>query len=177
MNQNDKTDFLEPDGFLFLCMQAFHLTSQREGYVPKGIIANHELQQIGDRIVPGILADKSFKSLLRSQNEATYYFVIFTLCFEAGAVFAREWDSGDVDEDFVNKVFRKGPPAFAEPILKQYYGFEKMDINVFASKSYDMFRTFVEPYDTVPNREEYYEMGMKAAFQLGVSMILYKLGY
>lgn len=119
--------------FYTSCVKDFHETAAKAGYATKGVILIPELIPEGEKTVLAFLKDQYFVREF-SDRPQTYYYVIMSLCLQAGAVYARQWhvDAHEFDyRYFVERVIECGPAEDAEEIFRKLFFWTKEDGNEF----------------------------------------------
>lgn len=171
-------DILDAQEFFKLCIMDFHARAGQEDYATKGLIFIPELMPMGQQSVLAFLNDSFFKMQFGS-NPQTYYYVIMSLCVQTGIVYAAKWheDFSELKNGYVDKIIAEGPAEEAQPITKKQFGWDRDKENAFYNMIYQRWLSLHEPYWDLDNPREYTFNAMVAAYQLGVSMILEKLGY
>lgn len=161
------------------CLEVFHNTIKEEGYVDS-LAFIPELGPIGQKISLAFLQDSFFQMQFGS-NPVQYYYIINSLCLQAGCVAADMWhhDYDKLKHGFVDTIIMEGPAEYAKPLFEKNFNLnsdgdagEKL-----YSKVFDKWMELHEPYWNLNDPREYTFMAMVASFQLGVSMILNKYGY
>lgn len=145
---------------------------QNEGYANSGITNIPAIDIHMKKTVDTFFNDPYFNIQFGS-NFKTLCFVVTCMCWECGVVFASKWntDKNNFTKEYVEQIYKKGPPHEAEPIAKQYFQLEKQEINLLCKKFFDAFVELYEDYDT---QEEYLKQIFSISYKLGVSMLLDK---
>ena len=145
---------------------------QNEGYANSGIVDVPELDKHMKKTVDTFFYDPYF-NIQFSSNFKTLCFIVTCMCWECGVVFASKWntDKNNFTDEYVEQIYKKGPPHEAEPIAKQYFQLDKQEINLLCKKFFDAFVELYEDYDT---QEEYLKQIFSISYKLGVSMLLDK---
>ena len=164
--------------FYTLCVEDYHNTIMAEGYAKNGLIFIPELIPIGEKTVLTFLQDNFFRMEFAS-NPTQYYFVITSLCIQAGVVFANMWhaDFSKLKSGYVEQILAEGPADDAYAILAKEFGMDKNAVGEFCGKVYERWMAMHKPYWDLQDPREYTFKATLAAYQLGVSLILNKYGY
>lgn len=145
---------------------------QKEGYVNSGIVDIPALDKYMKKTIDTFFNDPYFNIQFGS-NLKTLCFVVTCMCWESGVVFASKWntDKNNFTDEYVEQIYKKGPPQEAEPIVKQYFQLEKQEINLLCKKFFDAFIKLYEYYNP---QEEYLKQIFSISYKLGISMLLDK---
>ena len=161
------------------CVETFQNIVKEAGYLENPVFIP-ELIPIGQKVTLEFLNDNFFQ-LEFGDNPIQYYYVINSLCLQAGCVIADKWHS-DFDQlknGFVDTVIEEGPAAYAKPIFEKEFNLDSD--NDAGEKLYSViFNEWLElhkPYWELRDPREYTFNAMLASFQVGISMILSKYGY
>ena len=167
-----------PVEFYTTCCKEFHDLADEYGITPHGVIFVPELVRIGEDTVLEFLKDPFFQMEF-SDNPQQYYFVINTMCFMAGVVFADKWHHqvSALKSGFVQEVIKVGPPDYAAPILEEVIGLEPEHCNALYSKIYTRWLQLHDPYWKLRDPRDYTFKLMLASYQLGVSATLSAYGF
>ena len=112
-------------------------------------------------------------------NPQQYYYVLNTMSFMSGIVYAAVWheDYNQLKSGFADQVIADGPPDYATPILEKDVGMSKDQANKFYPLIFESWLAMHEPYWKLSDPRDYTFNALLASYQLGVSMVLEKLGY
>lgn len=176
-NEDNRADIKSPQAFYADCTTEFHKIALDHGFAGKGVIDIPELIPWGRQVAIAFLNDSFFKREF-SENPTMYYYVIMSLCLQAGIVFADKWhsDREELHNEYVERIIAEGPANACAPLLKQF-SLDDMDSeNEYYMKIYSVWIKVMKPSWTLKDPTEYVVMAMLAAYQVGVSMILEKEG-
>lgn len=160
------------------CVEDFHKAALRKGFVNRGVIFIPELIPFGEKIVLAFLEDRSFQMQF-GDNPQLYYYVIMSLSLQAGIVFAEKWhsDYSALKSGYANQIIEEGPADACKPFLAQLGLTDSEKENDFYYAIFERWLVMNEPYWKLSDPRNYTFNAMVAAYQLGISMILEKLGY
>lgn len=160
------------------CVKDFHAEAKKLGVATRGVIFIPELIPLGEKILLTFLQDPFFE--MQFPDPRVYYYAIMSFGIQSGIVFANKWheDFSKLDEQF-DMVSALGPSDYANALLKEHFPFRiyHNQGNPFNQKIFDRFTKMHEPYWKLRDPRQYTFKALLAAYQLGVSMMLEKLGY
>ena len=160
------------------CVADYHNTAKSKGFAEKGVILIPELIPIGEKTVLAFLQDRFFQMEF-GNNPPMYYYAIMSLSLQAGMVFADKWhsDFSALKSEYVDQIIVEGPADACKPLLKSLGLTDNDKENDFYRAIFERWMKQHEPYWKLNDPREYTFRAMLAAYQLGISMILYKYGY
>lgn len=178
VNYRDNSGISSPTAFYTECTMAYHEYAKAQGYANKGLIFIPELIPLGQKAVLAYLQDP-FLTFEYSSTPDTYYYVINSFAFQTGIIYGAAWHESyaTLKGGFDNKVIKDGPWEHVEPLFKKDLEMTKEQFEQFGQKLYAEWKTQHEPYWALNDPRQYTFNATLASFQLGVSMILEKLGY
>lgn len=161
------------------CVTDFHNEAAKYGVATKGMIFIPELLPLGQKTVLAYLQD-SFFQMQFGNNPQMYYYFIFSLSVDAGMCFAAKWH-----EDFaglnryVDRIIEEGAADEANLLMQRHLpkALFANQGNEFFQKIFPRWLAMHDPYWKLKDPREYTFNAMLAGYQLGVSIILEKLGY
>lgn len=172
-------DINNPQEFYTLCLKVFHDALRDRGYATRGLIFIPELIPYGEKAVLSYLQDTYFQMEL-GNDAAQYYYVICSLSFMTGVVYAEKWHTNfsELQSGFAERIINEGAPDYAHPLLEKEVGvpLEKQAEQLF-STVYDEWLVMHEPYWKLEDPRKYTFNAMLASYQAGVSTILEKYGF
>ncbi len=175
-DNNKKTGKVD---FYTECVEKLHTVAEALGVASRGLILIPELIPRGEKLVLCFLKDNFFQMEF-SHDANAYYSFIMALSIDAGIVTAAKWheDYSGLD-DYVEKIMAEGPAEDANKLMEKYLLKDLFSNqgNPFFSKIYPVWTALHEPYWKERDPRDYTFKLMVAAYQLGVSVILEKLGY
>lgn len=161
------------------CVEAFQDEVEKAGYLKNGVLIP-ELLPMGQKITLAFLQDDFFQMQFGG-NPAQYYYVINSLCLQAGAVAADMWHENydKLKNGFVDTIIEEGPASYAKPIFEKEFGLDSDGDagEKLYSKVFNKWLELHQPYWELNDPRQYTFNAMLASFQTGVSMILSKYGY
>lgn len=174
-NDGGKTDA----EFYSSCVMKFHDFALKSDVANRGVIFIPELIPIGEKVLLEFLNDDFFQMQFGSDPKV-YYYLIFSLCIESGIAIASKWhaDFEHLDE-YVDRLIEEGPPDEANKIMRRYLpkSVSADQGNGFFQEIYKGWLELNEPYWTLQDSRDYVFKSLLAGYQLGISIILEKLGY
>ena len=178
-NEKEGLEMKDEKQFYQECVKVFQEEAAGAGYLNNEVFIP-ELLPIGQRIVLAYLQDTFFQMQFGGKP-TQYYYVINTLCLQAGCVAADMWhqDYEKLKNEFIDVIIEEGPASYAKPIFRKEFNLDS-DGNAgekLYSKIFDKWLELHEPYWNLNDPREYTFNAMLASFQTGVSMILSKYGY
>lgn len=177
--KKEASEIKMPSAFYADCVADFHQEAQKHGAACKGLIFIPELIPIGENTILAFLKDPFFQ--MQFGNDAqTYYFFIMAMSIDAGMLFATKWHEDDGGlEDYVEEIIDIGPADDANILLSKHFpsSISADQGNPFFQKIFARWMKAHDPYWKQSDPREYTFRAMVAAYQLGVSMMLEKLGY
>ncbi len=174
-----KPKIKKPQEFYKECLSDFHHEAAQYGVATKGMILIPELMPSGEKIVKTFL-DDPFLKMEYGNDPQTFYYAVMLFVIESGMVFAAKWhDDFRKLNAYVDAVADVGPADDANALLEKHF---PADIslnqgNSFFQKIYVRWIALHAPYWEMSDPRLYTFNAMMAAYQLGVSMMLEKLGY
>ena len=179
----DMSDKAQPQtkdivGFYNECVQQFHTAARNRGLANKGVIFIPELMSYGEDIVLRYLQDNYYSSQFADKPE-DYYHLMMILSIQAGMLFAMQWhlDYDAVKSGFVEKVYRSNTWSTVQNIFSVDFNMNQNQMNDFFRQMFDIWQDLHAPYWQLADPRDYTFRSLVAAFQLGVSLMLDKLGY
>lgn len=168
-----------PQAFYNECVSDFHREAESCGVAKKGLIFIPELMDIGETAILSYLRDPYLQSEFED-NPTVLYYVIMSLAIESGIVFANKWH-----EDFPHlksyaiEIITNGPADDANSLLKKHFpaNVSEDQGNTFFRKIFARWVAMHKPYWDLDDPRNYTFKALVAAYQLGISMMLEKLGY
>ena len=178
VNYRDNSGISSPTAFYTECTMAYHEYAKTQGYAHKGLIFIPELIPLGQKAVLAYLQDP-FLTFEYSSTPDTYYYVINSFAFQTGIIYGATWHESyaTLKGGFDNKVIKDGPWEHVEPLFKKDLEMSKEEFERFGQELYALWKNQHEAYWKLNDPRQYTFNAMLASFQLGVSMILEKLGY
>ena len=168
-----------PEQFYSLCVKEFHEKAKSVDVAKKGVILIPELMKPGEKIVLGFLND-GFLQQEFAGNPAMFYYSVFMFCLDSGIAVANKWhkDVSSVDS-YVDALLILGPADDANKLLQANFpkAISENQGNKFANLIFSRWAELVNPYVSMKDPRQYYFSALLAGYQLGVSMMLEKLGY
>lgn len=178
-NFGKKGKVLSPSEFYTACIKEFHTEAQRHGLAKKGLIFIPELIPIGHKTTLAYLNDFEIQTTYGS-DPVQYYFAVMAFALEAGMLFAEKWHSDFAGlNDYVEEIADFGPASDASELFGQYFKAELSndDGHAFLERIYEAWMLMHAPYWDMADPRQYTFKALIAAYQLGISMMLEKLGY
>lgn len=175
----DEGKIKDPDKFYADCVKAFHDKAMMSDVANRGLIFIPELIEPGKKIILEYLNDPFFQAQCKN-NSQQYYYLIMSLIIESGICLATMWhESFSCLERYIEDVIENGPAEDANTIMNKYFSKDVIGDqgNKFFKEIFESWLEMHEPYWNLDDSREYTVNAMVAAYQLGVSMILEKLGY
>ena len=171
--------FMDHEDFLNKCIDEFGRAATNAGYM-KNIVFIPELVPMGEKVVLSFLQDNFFQMEF-GDNPLQYYYVINTLCLQAGVVAADMWhqDFDKLKGGFLDEIIAKGPAEYAKPIFQKEF---ELDSDGDAgeklySKVFEKWIELHQPAWELDDPRDYTFAAIHASYLTGVSMILSKYGY
>lgn len=179
--EEEPEERISPMRHYFNCVEAFHQVAQEEGYVTKAPIHVPELLLWGEQVIISRLRSKTYTSLMRT-NKRYHWLVINTEALQLGILFGYAWHKNfdDLQNSLLRKVMKTGPAPYLEPI---FTGPLPIPPDSFKTLSFIIFHEWeqqkasLRKFRKTENPSPYTLKAILASFQLGVSMILEKLGH
>ena len=170
-----KNDIRTPEEFYSQCTKEFHKETKLMGLIKRGPNEIPEILKYGETAASSYLNDATIRNQY-GDEPTQYYFVIMSLCLQAGMVLARNWseDASSVDSRYVSYLMSAGPSDEATKIMEKQFKLNTDQANLFYSKIFEKWVDVLTPYWNLAEPWEYTTKAMIAAYQLGVSMILEK---
>ena len=167
-----------PIAFYNECVEDYHRTAQAKGFAGHGVILIPELLPFGERAVLTYLKNEALQRQFANRPQV-YYYLILSMAIRTGMVFAQMWhmDYERFKDKLADLVIAEGPASYAGGALREI---GLPDENKAGSFFMEIFRRWValhEPYWKLRDPRDYTYRAMVAGYQLGVSMMLEKLGY
>ena len=152
--------------------------AKAQGYANKGLIFIPELIPLGQKAVLAYLQDP-FITFEYSSAPDTYYYVVNSFAFQTGIIYGAAWHESysALTGGFADKVIKDGPWEHVEPLFKKDLEMSKEEFERFGQELYTLWKNQHEAYWKLNDPRQYTFNATLASFQLGVSMILEKLGY
>lgn len=161
------------------CIEDFHKCAEKEGAAQRGLIFIPELIPLGEQAVLAYLKDSFYSQ--EFPDPKIYYYFIMALSIDTGLVYASKWheDYDALKNGYAQEIIDDGPAETAERLLREHFpsSISTNQGNPFFQKIYPRWIAMHEPYWKLNDPREYTFRAMVAAYQLGVSMMLEKLGY
>ena len=160
------------------CVVDYHTEAAKMGVATKGTIFIPELIPYGERILLTFLRDPVIE--MEFSDPRTYYYAIMSFGIQSGIVFAAKWheDFSGLDEQF-DMVSALGPSFYANDLLEKHFpsDISRDQGNTFYYMIFERLEEEHKPYWQLRDPRQYTFKALLAAYQLGVSMMLEKLGY
>ena len=159
------------------CLEAFVEIGKENNMLFKDNIVVPELLDKGEKAVLQYLKDPFFQAEF-SNDPVTYYFAIMVFSLQTGMIFASTWhkDFAKLTDQFVQAVVKMGPTDLALSLRQAVFESPAKE-NLFYTELYGKWNEMHEPYWKLEDPRDYTFKAELAAYQLGVTMILEKLGY
>ena len=168
-----------PSEFLAECIEDFHQEAAKFGVAKKGNIFVPELMMLGREMALTFVSDE-FNRSEYGHNPVVFYFVVNLCVWHAGLAIAAKWHTNfEQLEHYVNDIKILGPGDDAVALLEKYFpaSISQNDGEDFLQHIYDRWLKMHKPYEDLADPRQYTLNAIIATFQLGVSMMLEKLGY
>lgn len=165
--------------FMQDCLADFHEFAKSNNQAHKGTIFIPEVLEVGSQECLSYFQDESMQKKYYKDVEK-YYFELFKLCFESGMVYGACWHENYAivkDGSFQKQVHEKGVSYYSKGLITKDLEMSDSEFSKFEENLFIHWQTRVEPYWDLADPRKYLFNGMLAAFQLGVSMEMSKLGY
>ena len=178
---NNRKTGKSPEKFFQECLEEFLNETVKAGY-GKHHVSIPELVVVGKDVVLQFLQDSYFQMAF-GNNPAQYYYVINSLCLQAGVVLAAKWHENfkgmDDMKNYAKKIIAEGPAETAKPIFRKQFDLDSDGDagEKLYSKVFDKWLELHEPYWELRDARQYTFNAMLASFQTGVSLLLASLGY
>ena len=173
--ENKKT----PEEFYNECITSYHEEAKRNEALEKGLIFIPELMSIGQKMILTFLQDPFFQSQFGNDSRI-YYYVMLSLAIESGIAVSAKWheDFGSINT-YTQQLINEGPADEANTLLIKHFpeSVSSEQGNPFFNKIYKVMLEKHEPYWQLQDCRAYTFNALLAGFQLGISMMLGKLGY
>lgn len=163
--------------FYMDCVEAYHDEAEKCGLTDRGVIFIPELIPYGEQAVLSLFKDR-FYSMEFKDNPYVYYYAIMSLALQTGIVYAAKWHENFPEmQGYSKRIEKRGPADDCKPCLRQMGLGDSGVENAFYNKIYKIWVEKHEPYWKMRDPREYTFKATLAAYQLGVSLMLAKLGY
>ena len=175
----EKSTFKSAVGFYNDCVADFHQEATKYGVAQRGVIFIPELISLGEKTILAFLQDRFFQMQF-GNNAQMYYYAIMSLTIDAGIAYAARWhEQFSTLNSYVEEIIEVGPADDANLLLCKHFPKEISENqgNLFFQKVYSRWIAMHDPYWKLADPRDYTFKAMLAAYQLGVSMMLEKLGY
>lgn len=168
-----------PSEFYSKCIADFHKEALKHDVAKKGLIFIPELMPVGEKITLAFLNDDFLKTEY-GYDPVQFYFAVMAFTLEAGMLFAVKWHKKYSDLDaYADIVAIVGPADDASALFMEHFSPDMAadDGHAFFESIFNRVILLLEPYWDMQDSRQYTFSAMMAAYQLGVSMMLEKLGY
>ena len=177
--KSETTTLKNPQEFYTACIEDFHREAQACGVAKKGLIFIPELIDLGETAVLAYLRDSYLQNQF-GDNPTVFYDVIMSLAIDSGIAFANKWH-----EDFAHlkayaiELISQGPADDANELLIEHFSASIAEDqgNPYFRKIFARWMAMHKPYWDLDDPRTYTFKALMAAYQLGISMMLDKLGY
>ena len=165
--------------FYSQCVADFHKEALKHDVAKKGLIFIPELMPVGEDVVSTFLNDEFLNAEYR-HNPIQFYYAVMLFVWESGIVAAAKWheDFSDLN-GYMTTIKIVGPAEHAEKLLKKHFpaSIAQTHGDQILRGIYPRFIEMLSPYMKQTDVNSYLCSAFLAVYQLGVSMMLEKLGY
>ena len=171
-------EFRTPVQLFEAALSQMHQNAHEKSYVSQDSVIIEELIAQGKTTVVGWLCDEEFKSGLEN-NPTSYYFGIAVNILVCGMYYADVWVNNNKDISSVkySDIYEGGLWNNVLRLLEDKSDDVKVKFQAFSKEMFDIWTTFVKPYNKLSNFGEYIVDTMVSFFQIGVCIKLSLFGY
>ena len=158
-------------------VDAYHKRAQELGYARDGIIQVPALKEFGMSVTAEELGNEIKQ--LTFERIIDFYFNAFINCIRWGILNGKEWDSAVKNgaQTFKGMVPAEDVYSLTDRIIKDELDLDVDGFNSFCQELFQCWVDLVSPYSQTKDDTIYMLEATRAAFQLGLSMILCGRGY
>lgn len=176
-SKQETSRMLNPQEFLTSCTKAMHDRVETMGFAKRGVIFIPELMTLGQKETIALLQNDYIASQY-SANPTQFYFAVMGLVMMNGMVFAAKWHENFSGlNDYADEIRYDGPSDDAYELSKKLLNLDFDGTNKLLSAVFNERTKQHEPYWKLSDPRNYTFAAMMSAYQVGISVILERLGY
>ena len=159
------------------CLDDFHAAAGEMGFAEKGVLLIPDIVPYETKIIMALLQDEFYRKEF-AEDATSYYYAISMLSLQAGMICAHQWhsDSSQLNDENVDKLIEFGPADAADDLWRQEFGMSPENADGFYKKIYSRWLEKMRPHWGEEDPRDYIFNAVMAAFQLGISIMLEKIG-